>query len=351
MCSSAVLLLIAVTQSQVTIDSHRNEQIVFQSTIDASGTAPDGEVVVSAGSQTWRVRPRKGRWTVNQINLEAKVNEITAEANGSSASIFISYCPTDSENYLVQQSEQKVFFKWDDGVDEILEEIAELTLRPNPPSQLTKSSLATFVEGVRRGTVAVFSRTFAGVANVLVISREEPDVHVVRMRAAQNGGKYGETVYDYGNRQRNGESMVYVKEFLAQIKMCTQMSDQTFQNYFSPMIFEDPLPVRIVDISEALGRTAAHEAAHGFGLVGGDSPDYVRKGLWMCGSNYHHRLRGDIVVRDRINLEGESLMVDGNEIAFAARIGRRLDGSFDRKSGRFCLFDREYFSNVLPVRN
>lgn len=346
-----LVLLLLVGRSpgaEVRIVSPGNESILQGNTARVGGTAtPDAgpcdagsTVRLTAGNASFNAPVVAGKWSVDDVPIGAFGPTIlTATFQGETHQVLVNRCRP-----LVARPSQKVRLLWNAAVDEELREVARRTIVPTP----TAANLDAFVEAVRSQTGDAFERAFSGVADVVVIENTAgvttvpaagADVHTVHFLEFE-GDIFGQSPYDCGNAVAQERSEVWVGTYRSAIV-------DGFSQW-APMTRDDDLTTRIDDLAEALGRTAAHEAGHSFGLVGSSGMC-----AWMRGCDGGHscdQFDIDFPLADRFN-RGKYIMDPGGKTDNWARLAEPVPTgrSASRTPAVFCRFDRSYFGIVHPL--
>lgn len=220
----------------------------LRGTVDPPGL---GMLQVRIGNQILPVALSQDHWEA-KIPLAGGLNLILVSYGGVSRALALTLAKP-----LSPRPQQKVRLVWDVEADEQLRLIAQETLTTPPqPAELDQ-----FVVEAKDGARRALLRAYTGAANLALVEQDGDDVYTIEMVSADLG-MFGETPppLDCGNRVLRGDSSVSLGFFRR------QMRDHLNPDW-APMSRSDSLPVRAVDVAEALGRTAAHELGHGMGLV------------------------------------------------------------------------------------
>ncbi len=265
-----VALADPVVCAEVKIDAPANDRLTMSSAINVAGSAsPDGESVeVSVGgAPPLTASVAGGRWSIDNLNLVVGVNSIEARIQDKSDTVMV----IRGGDNVEKRPPQKVFFLWNDGVDQELKKLAQGSL----DAQLSESQLDTFVSRAKARAVEVFSAAYKS-TDVQVVPAAGPDVHTISMMSIEDT-LFGQSPPDCGNKKLKEISEVHVGTYRRE--MVKRFKD------WGPMLKSDALPVRIEDVGQALGRTSAHEIGHSLGLVGGAGDT---KCVWMDGCDDGH---------------------------------------------------------------
>ena len=260
-------LAAAAAAQTVRIVSPANDTIVRPGMAAVSGTAPPGgTVTVTVHDKTYTTTANAaGHCTVAAVEVPLDIEEWSASDPASAHRILVTPGPDLPTS---PRPVQKVFFDWDPGVDDKLRSITVGTL--NTP--LTPAQETAFLAGVRVETEAAFARAYLGVGvEIVTVAAGAQIVRVVPTGAA--GLEFGNAPkVDFGNPDPAEACYVWVGTFAD--RMVNEFAD------WGPMAKTDTWQVRMRDVGEALGRTAAHELGHSLGLVASDSG---YEGDWMLG--------------------------------------------------------------------
>jgi hypothetical protein len=313
-----------------------NGTILMASRIDLEGTACSDQATVEAEiNGTLHTTPAsEGRWILPSLRLDVGPNLIVLRCEGRTASLIVI---RGSDNLLARPA-QEVMFLWRPGVDGELKEIARDTLDRN----LTDAELSHFAASVRSRLVEVFQAAYKDVADIQVTLQAGPGVHnIVVSRLSDD--VFGQSPFDCGNLTPAQNTEVHIGTFRRSLR-------DDFDAW-RPMARGDALDVRIEDVAQAVGRTAAHELGHSLGLVGevGD-----RSCTWMDGCDGGHNcaaMRGRFPVSDRF-LDGWHIMDPGLATLFNARLAEPESDrrSASRRPSFFEGFSRSYLKIIHPVQ-
>ena len=335
------------------IDSHDGDVIVPSPTLTIAGPgrpgAPDGgELILSVGPTRFPAQVRGGRWSVPGVRLPDGTTTVVAEHAGSSHTIHLTHCP----GLMPLGRPQRYRLDWGDvQADEALAEIARETLSPAP----APADIIAFVQGVHDQVAIVVGAAFAGVADVAedgtvpgTADATARDVHTISFVGTVDPGRFGATFLDCRNSRPSGRSLVFVGTFRSRIVDSFPTGSRDSIEW-APMNRGDTLDVRIDDLGEAIGRTAAHELGHGLGLV-------AHSGDCACLSGtpdgHNDESLGSILSGvDRFG-RGRYIMDDGDDTDKFARIGveSRERRGIRRRRARFNPFNCSYLAILHPPR-
>lgn len=273
-CPLGLLLVGAVTAEtgEIRIEGDFDDPVVQTATVTLNGTVDPpglGDLQLIFGGQTLPASPLEGTWRA-EVPLQEGLNRIRLNYGETSRELVVTRA-----RLLIARPQQRFRIVWREGADDELEEIARATLS----APLGLGDLSTFVAGVRARVPTVILRAFGRVANLALVEEEGADVYTLEMVPVDLGG-FGETPgpLDCGNRRLGGTSSISVTFFRLQM-------ERNLDSDWRPMRKGDPLQVRIEDVAEAIGRTAAHELGHAMGLVA--EPGSLSCG-WMNGCDGAH---------------------------------------------------------------
>ncbi len=340
----AVALFFAAAASahaEPRIDFPVNDTIVTDDSLTVTGTAnpaPNGTQVDLAveGAATYKTVVVAGKWMIQNVNVPDGTSVWSAAIKNEKHEIVVV-----KGKKIQNQAVQKIRFMWGNGVDEKLQELATSTLEV----ALGADELEAFVTGVKAKAAAVFLRAYSGF-NVTLVNNDGPTVHTVFFLDF-TGDIFGRSPYDCGSLVNRQESQVWVGTY-------TEVISSFFADPilgWQPMDKNDSLHQRIIDIGEALGRTAAHEVGHSVGLVGSIVGTPCG---WMRGCAGGHNCDEMDNRQPLINrFDGGFFIMDpGEKTANNARIAEalRTERSLVRKPAAFNRFNRSYLQIVHPGR-
>jgi len=331
----AVLLIIAAPSraASLNVNQPADDAIVFSANVAISGTSTAASVKLQSAAMSASIPVINHEWSFSDVPLLPGLNALDlSDDAGGRLTLFI----TRGTGVTVRPP-QKVRLVWEEGTDDELREIARGTLA----RQLDEPALAEFVRAVKALASGVFRRAYAGVADVRLTDDDGDDVHTIRFLGLDEDA-FGLTVTDCGNADLHGRSRVFVGTYR---RLLVGHLDQ-----WAPMTENDSPEVRMQDIGEALGRTAAHELGHGLGLVIDDPASPCR---WMNGCNISHSCSTFQNLHPGIRrfAEGAFIMDAGDETANHERLAEPGgEGRAERRApSTFCDFDRSYLRLIHPT--
>jgi hypothetical protein len=338
---AAALLLLsgdwAVAQ-QVSIAEPPEEVIVFADKIKVSGRTK----AVRAGVMVWAhvIPPRQiiavgfppQATPVRQDGVWGVELDISNIPMGASFQVQagVGLGDLSTRRYIkgdpaIRGEKQDVCFTWTPGAGRLLVEIA----RGTGVRWGIEGSHDHFIRAVQLETERVFKRSYRGLG-LTVVPGPGMNVHEIEMSPGLLPGEFGRTVYDYGNRRKGQPSAVWIGSIAHAI-----LSD--FKAW-GPMESGDSWQDRAVDLGQILGRSAAHEVAHGLGLVG---PPHS-PGAWMGGDSagHNHARFGD----------GLCIMDPWAAVRNCLRLAQPNpnERSWPRSPAGFNAFNRCYLEHLLP---
>ena len=211
---------------------------------------------------------------------------------------------------LISKPSQRVRLVWNATVDHKLKRLAQETLAIDLPEE----SLEIFPEVIRQQVPSVLERAFDGVASIEWVEDDGDDVHSIHFLEF-NGSIFGRSPADCGNRVAKQRSEIWVGTYRE--VMVDGIDIPSGPLSWRPMDPDDDLSQRIDDVSEALGRTAAHELSHSLGLVGSSGTC-----SWMRGCDDGHNCDQfdlDFDAADRFD-RGRYIMDPGEKTTNHARL-------------------------------
>jgi hypothetical protein len=324
----AILTPVMTQAAGLAITIPANDTTVVTSTLTVRGTATpsSGTVTLRVGQRSFTTTVAQSAWSVAGVPLSPGLNKLEASFQGLSRVSYVTRATSIS-----RQPQQKVRFVWGEGTDSALRDIARGTIN----AQLSTAQLDAFVIGVRTQTEQIFSRAFAGIADVVRVDMGD-DVHTVQVLSIASSG-FGVSPIDCGSDIVKQTSRVFLGTY--------RRSMVERFGIWDPMLKTDPLQTRIDDVANALGRTAAHEAGHSLGFVASSG-----NCSWMHGCRGSHNCptfeRPGI---DRFN-SGFFIMDPGELTDYNARIAEpRTNGRSIRTPAAFNAFNRSYLGIVHPL--
>ncbi len=341
--------------ADVQIEAPTNDTVVLDSTVTVSGrvTNTDGasagplNITLRVGSTNQPPIPVNpdGTWSMSGVALPNGPTRLTATLDSTGDSV---RSVVTRGGGIGLRPLQKLRFHWSGGIDEELRRIAKGTLEPDPsPAQQT-----AFITGVKSRTVTVFRRAYQAVVDLEIVSAEANDVHTVLL-LANSGNIFGQSFFDCGNLDPHQTSEVWVGTYADSMIESfetgqTLPSGAVRSRVWAPMQSDDPLQTRIDDISEALGRTSAHEVGHSLGLVGSGTSCG-----WMRGCDGGHncdQFDVDFPGTDRFD-RGQYIMDPGGKTDNWVRLAEPSPGGRApaRDPATFNRFNASYFAIVHPV--
>jgi hypothetical protein len=326
--------------AEVKITKPENDKIVMTPSVTIEGTGlPEGAAVsIRLNGSTFATTVAAGKWSTSGVALNVGANAIDVQIGDKLASVLVVRGADD----VKARPQQKVRFLWNDGVDDELEAL----VRESLSGTLTNAQVATFVSNVKTRVVEVFKQRYDGVANIKVVDSDGDDVHTISMLAADDS-VFGSSPFDCGSTRPKEISEIHIGTFHSQM---TQPDDSNgFISGWRPMKRSDPVEDRTEDVSQAIGRTSAHEFGHSIGLVGGNTDNACR---WMDGCDAGHNCEGfDIShpLADRFD-SGWHIMDPGGRTVNNARISEpdNKKRTKPRKSPIFEAFSASYLRIVHP---
>jgi len=342
--------LAGVEAADVRISKPEPDQVVRSHQLVLSGhaVAEDGPNMVSisrklssAANSTEIAQAMldgNGDWTAT-VPLVPGTQLLVVTLAGATDQILV----TRAGDAIGRQPPQKVRLQWVNGTDEKqqvdrqIRLVAERTLDP-PPAE---PQLSAFVDDVKGRVRQLFVERFQGVANLVVVDQDGPDVHTVNFLATDDG-LFGQSPFDCGSVSRNEATEVHVGTYRRSMSNLGQ---------WKPMQRGDLPSVRAEDLARCLARTAAHEVGHSLGLVG-DPAVPAWKCLWMRGCEEGHNcfsITDTFDIADRFD-DGWYLMDSGPRTTNRARLGEEFESrrSLVRRAPVFNTFNRSYLQIVHP---
>jgi hypothetical protein len=309
---------------EIKILSPKHDVVVSEDEIIVTGMAegPAGtKVELRTGLQKRVVDVVNGQWSVPGVKIN---DELAIEARYGTA---IDRVLVTRGTNLVPKRRATVEFLWRVGVDKEIETIALKTVDKQPDQRQLKA----FVAGVKTQTLIVFARAFVGVNIEVVQGPAKNTTHTVELVRKVAPGVFGRS---YGT-----DLEILVGSF--RLSMTGEFAK------WSPMEGKDGWEVRMIDLAEALGRTAAHEFAHSIGLV---APATDKKNGWMNGSSgYHNNSDASALNPLAIRFDnGFFIMDSGEETLNRARIGERQTTRTERRPASFNSFNSSILQIIYP---
>ena len=263
--------------AELTIDKPLGDTVVTAPKIQFEGGGmPNGAIVtVSVNGKSFKGLVVNRRWSVPDVELAVGASRAKVVIGDKTQEILV----TLGADGIAPRSPQLVYFNWTSGAEEQLKALASQSLAPSPGV----GDLAGFVGKVKQRVPQIFSAIYEKVANVRVVSANGPNVHEIQMMPADDS-LLGLTLQDCGNAKPKQTSEIHVGT------LRNHMSGRNDPNGFivgwGPMKRSDSLDTRVEDVSQALGRTAAHEMGHALGLVGQKEGETTC--VWMNGCGGDH---------------------------------------------------------------
>jgi hypothetical protein len=331
--------LVGAAAEEVAITSPKDE-LTLATSIVVEGTGdPDGATVkVKSGRFTAVAKVVAGRWSVPRVPLEIGLNTIEATIGEASAAAI-----AVRGNRIERRPTQFVRFIWSSEAESELKEIARKTLT----TPLTEAQLGDFVANVKRRTVEVLERAYAGIADVKVVEKSVPNTHTISVLDLSPDGRdlFGSSRGDCGNADLSQVTRVFAGQYR---KSMTKHFDR-----WGPMRKDDPPEVRIEDLGQALGRTSAHELGHSLGLVRELNTQTVGVCTWMNGCDGSHNCAAfdlDHPAANRFN-DGWHIMDPGGTTLNNARLGEPSPNrrAASRTPAWFEPFSASYLRIIHPL--
>lgn len=318
--------------TSLTVNRPTPDAVVTGAAVTISGTSAATSVTLQSGTALSSVAVIDNRWSFAAVPIAPGLNTLTISDGNEPLTVFIT-----RGTGIAARPQQKVRFVWEEGSDDVLRGIASGTL----DRQLDDLSLDRFVRDVKTLTAEVFSRAYDGIADIRLVPDDADDVHTVRFLAIDED-VFGLTLTDCGNADLHGHTRVFVGTYR---RLLVGHLDQ-----WPPMAAGDEMDVRIRDMAEALGRTAAHEVGHGVGLVVDDGQSPCN---WMNGCSLNHSCATFQSLHPGIRrfANGGFIMDAGDETMNHARLAEPgEDGRAQRRRPSvFCDFDRSYLGVIHPL--
>lgn len=311
-----------------------SDAIVTAASVTIAGTSAAVSVEVRNGKRSTSVPVINNAWSVADVELDPGLNAVTVgEPGAAPVTLFITRGAG-----IAHRPQQKVRFDWTDGSDETIRDIAAGSLDPVPDA----ASQDRLVREAKALTREVFLRAFDGIADVHLVADDGDDVHTVRFLSFGDSD-YGLTLSDCGNSELHGHSRVFLGAY--RFQMVGHMER------WLPMAAGDSLEIRIRDLAEMFGRTAAHELGHGVGLVFNADEDSPCS--WMSGCKLSHSCAVFQSLHAGIHrfAAGQFIMDPGDD---STNNSRMAEPSPDNRARRrvpsvFCDFDRSYLGAIHPL--
>ena len=282
-------------------------------------------VEMSVGDHSVALTQDGNRWTTRIDNLSHGVHELFVQCGDSEASCVVTLAPV-----LVPQGKQHVWLCWCDGADLVLQKTLQSTLS----AELTDDELSEKAAAVRERITHVIERAFLEFNLEIVEQFDANTCHVVIEFVGDDTGYYG--VFEGAGDGSNPKvASVFIGTFH------NSMRTKSLLERWSPMHPDDSPDERVIDLSEAIGRTAAHELGHVFNLVS------------MQHANRHNSPDSEFSFGvDRFE-SGRYIMdsaESGQPVFKFTRIG---ETSAEMRSARepavFNAFNHSYLSQFLPM--
>lgn len=322
----------------VKIVDPENDAISAATTVTIRGTAVGNgtgplTVTVRVGSAAPLIVPvAAGVWQTD-INLANGTQIIEATLGSSSHDIVMTRIATP----LIARPQQKLFIRWNAGVDDEIKKVAAGTLTPMPAS----AAQTQFASDVKTRVRDLIVERFHGVANVKMVNPLVADAHVIDMLPIADN-LFGQSPYDCGNAVSGERSEIHVGTYRA--LMINDLTNQD-RTGWGPMAKTDSIATRVEDLSQAIARTAVHETTHSLGLVGESNC------AWMQGCDGGHNCDAfdHSLVSKRFD-DGWFIMDPGGKTLNNARIAEPSTSgrAAMRQPAIFNSFDRSYFKFVQP---
>lgn len=301
-------------------------------TVTIAGTADVGDgttIKVIAAAVTYTANVTAGTWKVNGVRLANGFNKVRAQSPKSGSNTFVAI----SFDTLVNRGQQRGHIVWGNGTDDMLKQIAKDTLTPAPSA----ADLDTFAKQVKVRVSDVVHRAYDGIANVRFVDAPGNNVQEILIDTSFKSGEYGISPADCGNpiAKHSDPSHIHLGTYAAAWKNLSR---------WRPMQKSDTLEMRIIDVAEAVGRTAAHEFGHSFGMcVCG----------WMAGCEGGHNCPSFDVNNppvDRFN-NGFFIMDGGLSTFNWARIAEPVSSkrTTPRTPAVFNFRNRSYLAVIHPL--
>lgn len=305
----------------------------------------DGTVTLNVnGTNLASVATVSQKWTYPSVALKAGVNRIkgtTSRGPGGTIKGTIQEFVLERRTDLNATGEQKVFFDWSDaGIDDILQDIAKLSLNPDPSA----ADLTAFAADVRDGVKTFVLNAYKG-TKVTLAGAAGPGVHVIKFfgNSYTVCGLYGESPGDFKNTNKTQTSNIYLNTFRCAAQPQTPGGTDSRLLTETPARATDSLAQRVKDISTFIGRTAAHEFGHSLGLTAeGD----VLVGLHGCEGMHNCSGYESTLPIDRFD-DGHYMMDPGPKSKLHARIGQENTTTRKEQMPRFNAYNRSYLLIVV----
>lgn len=328
---AVVCTLATISAAAQVVDAPGRDTAVLASSVTFRGRASNGTTitVTTPSGTTFTTTAAGGTWTIANVPLAAGFNALTVKIGSTTFAH-----PVTRASNISARPAQLVRLVWQTGVDDELKKIAVGTLS----AQLTEAQKNDFVTRVKARVAELFAVRFAGVADITLTQTVGANDHIVSFRPV-NGGFYGESPLDCGNRTRAQTSIVYVGFFRQQ--MVSNFS------LWKPMKMGDTLADRIEDVAQALGRTSPHETGHSLGFVG--STGNCR---WMNGCENGHTCQSFQTNNRGVNRfnYGRFIMDAGPKTSNQARLAEASKvRSTPRVPAVLCNFDQSYLRIIHPL--
>jgi hypothetical protein len=290
--------------------------------------------VNGGGFMVWDQTDANNVWQQAAVPLSLGVNVLDGETwratpNGTVAGSIDDFI-IERKNDLAANGSQPVFLDWSaSGLDAELKAIATGTL--NGP--LTAAQQTAFVNDVKAGVASFVANAYAGTA-VTLVNAPGTGVHTVKFLIGNKPGLFGVSPGDYKNTNKTQTSQVYIDTFRS------VLVDRLVST--TPAELTDTLATRVKDVSTAIGRTAAHEAGHSFGLV---SEGPTR--LHGCEGSHNCEAYDDANPSDRFDV-GHHIMDPGGKSQLYARIGQANPTTRATKTPYFEHYGKSYLKLIHP---
>lgn len=291
-----------LTMGQVRLDKPDAEAIANGTSLAISGsTKPAQPVTVTV----WNMQgikvgnknvtpPAGGVWAAT-LTIPADTDTVLVVATQAgppaSADFRLACCVSDAPqpNPPVGQP-QRVQLIWTQGADNALKELADTTVK-----NLIANDLNVFVDRVHDETREVLENLYSPYniqwVTAAVAAANPNTTTTITFDDIPAMTDFGRTPrgVDYQNRRLNDECFVFPRTILKCIQPNPVLESD---NGWEKVVHDtDSLPIRIDDVGQCLGRTAAHELGHALGLVANSDG-----GEWMRGADNHTDPRFDLGV-------------------------------------------------------